>query len=47
MQKKQQEEKEVALTDEELDGVAGGANPFADKPRTPDHDYDEETKNKV
>ena len=41
------EEKDAILNEEELAQVSGGANPFADLPRTPTNDYDEEIKNKV
>lgn len=41
------EEKDAILNEEELEQVTGGANPFANKPRVKDYDYDEEIKNKV
>ena len=44
---KKPEEKEAPLNEEELDQVAGGANPFEDKKRVKEHDYDEDIKEKI
>lgn len=35
------------LKDEELDGVTGGTSVFADVPRVPSRDYNNEIKNKI
>lgn len=42
--KKEEELKEVELSDEEMEEVSGG---FASVPRVPNHEYDEDVKNKI
>lgn len=36
-----------ALKEDELDGVTGGRSTFADVPRVPSWDYNDEIKNKI